>query len=238
MAACAEKLFPHLFLTRGHILGRMDLRAYLPVSGMGSGKISISLTGDKYSDDLRLARRAAVGEHKARCQVAERLFARVCTTVRYLAGTDRDADDLVQIAIMDILKSLPSYRGEGSLESWADRITARTARRGIRRRKRKEEVVKLFDQLNFAESPSQPVRGKLREHLAVILQKLPAKKRQVVVLRWLYQYSLEEIAAITESPVNTVRDRLRTGRRQLRKLILKDPVLRDYLPPSGVGDVE
>jgi len=214
----------------------MDTQAFFTEIFMSTGKVSITLTEEKFAGDVQLAKRAADGDHKARTQVAERLFSRICTTVRYLVGWDRDADDLVQTALMDILKSLGNYRGEGRLEAWADRITVRTAKRGMVRRRRKEEVVRLFDALPFAESPTQPIRGKLREHLALLLQKLPARKRRVVVLRWLYQYSIEEIATITDTPVNTVRDRLRTGRKQLRKWILKDPVLRDFLPPSGVGD--
>jgi len=216
--------------------GMMDIQTFITGSYMATGKVSISLSEEKFAADFRLARRAAEGNHKARSQVAERLFSRICTTVRYMVGGDRDADDLVQTALLDILKSLGNYRGEGSLEAWADRITTRTARRGMVRRRRKEEVVRLIDGLPFAQSPAQPIRGKLRDHLAVVLQKLSYKKRRVVVLRWLYQYSLEEIASITQAPVNTVRDRLRTGRKQLRKWILKDPVLRDFLPPMGVGD--
>jgi RNA polymerase sigma-70 factor (ECF subfamily) len=203
---------------------------------MGSGKVSISSSRDKFTGDLILARRAATGDHKARCQIAERLFARICTSVRYLAGGDRDADDMVQISLMELMKSLGNYRGEGSLEAWADRITVRTTRRGLRRRRRKEEVVRILEQPECVDTTPEPVQGKLREHLALALKKLPGRKRRVVVLRWLYQYSLEEIAAITESPVNTVRDRLRTGRKQLRKTILKDPVLRDFLPLSGIED--
>jgi len=32
---------------------------------------------------------------------------------------------------------------------------------------------------------------------------------------------------VTETPVNTVRDRLQTGKHELRGLILRDPVLRE-----------
>jgi RNA polymerase sigma-70 factor (ECF subfamily) len=50
-----------------------------------------------------------------------------------------------------------------------------------------------------------------------------------VVLHHVEGYGLPEIAEISGAPVNTVRDRLRIGRRQLRQRILADPEVRDWL---------
>jgi DNA-directed RNA polymerase specialized sigma24 family protein len=50
-----------------------------------------------------------------------------------------------------------------------------------------------------------------------------------VVLHHVQGYGIVEVAEMTGAPVNTVRDRLRVGRRQLRKRILGDPALRGWL---------
>jgi len=52
----------------------------------------------------------------------------------------------------------------------------------------------------------------------------------VVALSLLHDHSLAEIAEITGAPLNTVRDRLQTGRRKLRRYILNDPELRACVP--------
>ena len=55
------------------------------------------------------------------------------------------------------------------------------------------------------------------------LSKLPEKRRHTLVLRLAYGYSVAEVAAITDAPVNTVRDRIRVGLKELRQSIARDP---------------
>jgi DNA-directed RNA polymerase specialized sigma24 family protein len=50
-----------------------------------------------------------------------------------------DADDATQVALVEILKAAPSYRGESSLEAWADRIAVRVAI-GVARERRLASV--------------------------------------------------------------------------------------------------
>ena len=59
----------------------------------------------------------------------------------------------------------------------------------------------------------------LEQHLA----KLPDKRRSALVLRVLYGYSVAEVAEMTDAPLNTVRDRIRVGLRELRSSIVADP---------------
>ena len=100
---------------------------------------------DKRSDDLALARAAGRGEAQACRELAERLLRRVRLTVTYLAAGDRDADDLMQVSLIEILRVAGTYRGESSLERWADRIAVRTALRALKQRRRREQIVQLGD---------------------------------------------------------------------------------------------
>jgi len=56
------------------------------------------------------------------------------------------------------------------------------------------------------------------EYLAL----LPETRRVAVVLRHVMDYSVEEVAEMTEVSQNTVKDRLLHGRAQLRRLIRRD----------------
>ena len=54
------------------------------------------------------------------------LLPRVRNLVRYLVRGDSDVEDISQEALIALLHGLPTYRGEGQLRSWADRVVART----------------------------------------------------------------------------------------------------------------
>jgi RNA polymerase sigma-70 factor (ECF subfamily) len=185
--------------------------------------------------DIALARAPEAGDLRLRRELVDRLLDRVRTTVRYLVAHDRDADDLVQLSLMEILRSVDSFRGESRIEAWADRITIRTSMRALRRRRLLERRVVLDDEGSAVEAVADEVgqeqalvRLRMRRRLADLLQRLSPERRVVVLLRWVHGYSVKEIAALTGAPVNTVRDRLQVGKRQLRKLILTDPLLCEW----------
>jgi RNA polymerase sigma-70 factor (ECF subfamily) len=181
--------------------------------------------------DLELAESAAAGDPAARRRLVERVLERTRRTVVYLVGADRDADDMAQIALVQILQSAHTFRGECALQFWADRIVIRTTMRELRRRKRREQVEPEALVLGpLAPGADEQADLKLvRARLARLLGKLTPERRTAVVLHHVQGYGIAEIAEMTGAPVNTVRDRLRVGRRQLRKRVLSDRALRGWL---------
>jgi len=181
--------------------------------------------------DRRLAQGAATGDRQAQREVANRLLQRVRTTIRYLAGYDADYDDLVSAAMVEILRSMGSFRGNSKLETWADRIAVRTAMRWLKRRRSRGHVVELMadpgEGRHGHTEPRQEQRM-VRRRLAQQLQKLTEDRREALVLKLVHGYSVAEIAEMTDSSVNTVRDRLQIGRKQLRMHVLRDPVLKNW----------
>jgi RNA polymerase sigma-70 factor (ECF subfamily) len=73
----------------------------------------------------------------------------------------------------------------------------------------------------------EALQRQLHRRLAAVCQRLKPKQRLAVVLRWMQGYSVQEISEITGARVNTVRGRLRNGKKELRRLILQDPVLKE-----------
>jgi RNA polymerase sigma-70 factor (ECF subfamily) len=188
--------------------------------------------GTAYADDLALTHAAGSGDRGARRVLAERLLERVRTTVRYISADDRDQDDWVQIALLEILRSAGSFQGSGTLESWADRIAIRSAMRHLKRRRRREIVVALDADPRdepVINPPAGHARMAIRRQVARILGGISDDRRACVVLRLLYGYSIDEIAAMTEAPRNTVRDRLKRGRKQLKEKARRDPLLKEWV---------
>ncbi len=185
-----------------------------------------------HKGDFALAQAGARGDEKARRVVAARLYERIRTAVHYLSGDHRDKDDWVQMALVEILRSLGSFRGESALESWANRITVRVAMRQMKRESGREKVVALHPdpRSNGTQDPTEEHRRiEMRRCLARILGTLSDERRMAITLRLVYEYSVAEIAEMTGAPHDTVRNRLRRGRRQLRKKVALDPVFSDWV---------
>lgn len=130
-------------------------------------------------------------------------------------GSREGWEDAAQLSLMELLRAAPNYAGTGSLERWSDRITVRTtlryarARRTLSHRQGEHEP----DELVAPKAPD-PVA---RNEVAQLLADLDPARRTVVVLRHVYEYSIDEIAGMTGVSRNTVKDRLVQGRRTLRQ---------------------
>ena len=183
--------------------------------------------------DLELAQGAASGDEGAQRELTERLLTRVRTTIRYLCGDHPDTLDIVQLCLVEILRSVRTFKGESRLETWSDRIAVRTAMRLLKKGRGRPET--LFDVVPEPQGVEERIspegalgKSRVRARMAHLLGKLNPERRTVLMLQIVYGYSAPEIAELTESGIHTVRDRIKIGKQQLRKLILTDPTLREW----------
>jgi RNA polymerase sigma-70 factor (ECF subfamily) len=163
--------------------------------------------------DLALMRRVVDGDHRSRQDLMRRLLPRAQRLCQALLRNGTDAKDASQSALLQVLRSAHTYRGECSIEHWSDRIVTRTALRWIaaERRTRQEP---LADETSGEHGASQP-RVLLRE----CLNRLQEPQRTTLLLRAGFEYSIEEIASLTDVSPNTVKDRLTRARQTLRALV-------------------
>jgi RNA polymerase sigma-70 factor (ECF subfamily) len=187
--------------------------------------------------DLQLARAAAEGRPAARRELAERMLDRVSTVVRCLGAGNRNRDDYVQDAMIEVLKSIGSFRGQSSLETWAERVTVRVVLRRIRKQSYRDGVVALDStregRSSSLSSEEQVMRRRFWERVEAVLAALGPERRVALTLQLVLGYSVAEIAEATGAPVNTVRDRLAVGRKLLRAQMLADPELVELVRDKG-----
>lgn len=129
------------------------------------------------------------------------------------------AKDLTQETMVKAIKNLRQYRGEAKFSSWLIAVGANCYRDELRKRKRARE-----------KSRSLPVAAETEkgpEAEAVDIKRalldLPAEKRLPLILKYYYDFSYREIAAVLKIPVGTVRSRLHSAVRQLRKRLAEEP---------------
>ncbi|MGC4064011.1 MAG: sigma-70 family RNA polymerase sigma factor [Polyangiaceae bacterium] len=166
---------------------------------------------------------AATGDRLAQQKLVARLQGRVHTIALSILGNRTDAEDTTQACLFEILRSAGQFRGD-NLVGWADKIAVRTAiRHAKQRRIRATQYEQRPDFDSFVSEEAEPeLAFGLPRTVVDYLSLLPETRRVAVVLRHVMDYTVEEIAELTETSPNTVKDRLVHARAQLRRLIRRD----------------
>ena len=126
-------------------------------------------------------------------------------------------DDIAQQALLAVLRELPSYRGEGSLHSWADRITARETFRYLRRvRAVRQPIDDGHDLQALEDSSAPPDEYTIRRETVRLLDALPDDQRRAVALHYIAGMSVPEVAKETGVSFDTAKSRVRLGMKKLR----------------------
>jgi RNA polymerase sigma-70 factor (ECF subfamily) len=161
---------------------------------------------------------------KERETVVLQLLPRARSLVRYLVHGDCEVEDIVQEALIALMNGLPTYRGEGRLNAWADRVVARTTFCWLRRmRCNRAPESHESEELGAVPSPDAPLDEYVhRQHLVKLLDSIPNEQRHALVLHHVLELSVLEIASEFSVPLETVRSRLRLGRAALRTLAEKE----------------
>jgi RNA polymerase sigma-70 factor, ECF subfamily len=180
---------------------------------------------------LDICRRATGGDADARRRLMELLFDRIHKTASYLAGDLEDARDIAQTACVEVLLSAGSYRGEASLTYWADRVTLQTAAKVFTKKMRRQRIrAAYFHPPLTPKGVDENVgRVEVRRRLTALLKTLKINQREVVLLRYIHGYTVKEAAELCGIPLETARGRLKKGRAKLKKKVLADPLLSEWV---------
>jgi RNA polymerase sigma-70 factor, ECF subfamily len=162
---------------------------------------------------------AAAGDRAAVESLLLELLPRVRNLVRYLVRGDDAVDDMAQEALIAVLRGLPTYRAEGTLTAWADRVTARAVFTELRRRRAVRGRLELLrdDAAEAEAAGGDPEEYLARRRAVERLDELPDEQRQALVLHHLVGLSVPELARELAVPAETVRSRLRLGKQRLRE---------------------
>src|SRR5438105_14329434 len=124
-----------------------------------------------------------------------------------------EAMDLCQDCFMKAYRELPTLKDRDRFSSWLYRIAHNTCLSEIRKNHGKTWV-----ELDPDISPvHEPVENRLAIQKA--LSQLPPDQREAVVLKVFQSLKFEEIAAIQDAPVSTVKSRLYMGFEKLRSIL-------------------
>jgi RNA polymerase sigma-70 factor, ECF subfamily len=150
---------------------------------------------------------------------AKRYETRLLSVARRLLGDQDDALDALQEILIQVDKSLPKFRAESSLYTWAFRLATNVSLTAARARS--NHRVRLDETFaRAADNADVMCRTRFRQHLVEqALLKLPESQRAVVVLCDLEEMSAPVAADVLGIGANAVKSRLHRGRARLKRIV-------------------
>lgn len=134
-----------------------------------------------------------------------------------MTGSTLDGEDVVQDALFDAYRRLETYDESRPIGPWLFRIAHNRCIDFLRRRevRAQAEDAAAEPAVTDAVDPPGPALGRAVEHL---VQHLPPKERACVLLKDVFDYSIEEIADLVDSTTGGVKGALHRGREKLNAL--------------------
>ena len=153
-------------------------------------------------------------------QLIETYQHRLLRYLLFLTGKREVAEDLFQETWMRVLMRGGQYNGKARFDTWLFTI-ARNLVIDLSRKRTMASLDEMSDSTEdgrgfevATDGPSPLEEFQLREdraEVAQVLLKLETNYREVLVLRFHEELSLEEIASVTQAPLSTVKSRLYRG---------------------------
>jgi RNA polymerase sigma-70 factor (ECF subfamily) len=185
--------------------------------------------------DLMLVDRCKEGQEAASRELFRLYQRRVHAALYRILGSNRDIDDLMQEAFIQVFRSLHTYRGDSRLATWIDRVTVRVAFRYLRDKKRVPMPLAEIDDESRGPRPSEQAAAREGvRRLYELLSELPPSSRVAFALHELDGRSIAEVAEIVGSAKSATKLRIWRARKQLFKRAENDPYLAELL--SGIEE--
>jgi RNA polymerase sigma-70 factor (ECF subfamily) len=189
-----------------------------------------------YVEDVLLVDRCLTGEPAATRELFRRHRNRVHASLFRVLGTNRDMDDLLQEAFLQVFQSLRGWRAEASLATWIDRVSVRVAFRYLTQRGRRVQTDELVEDETVAPDLLRTPDGARRQlardgvrRLYTVLDELGAASRLAFTLHEIDGRPLAEVAELVGSTVTATKLRVWRARKKVETAAAADPVLREFM---------
>jgi RNA polymerase sigma-70 factor (ECF subfamily) len=128
-----------------------------------------------------------------------------------------NVEEIINDTFLAVWQSAKNFRHASQVSTWIIGIAYRTALKSVRRQKHHTAAGNLDDYPEQTVDPTSETE--VQDWLKQGLNQLPVEQRLTLELAYHMGHSLEEIAAITECPVGTVKARMFHAREKLRQYL-------------------
>jgi len=158
------------------------------------------------------------GEPRAWEELVRLWEKRLFFCLRRLLSDEQDAWDALQETWLQVLGGLHSLREPASLPTWLYRIARNTAMGRLRTQYQDRALVEEVPS-RLEEEPDVEFSVTEAVQIQRLLGNLPLPHREVLTLFFLDDLSIEEIAAVIQAPLGTVKSRLHYAKQALRRAL-------------------
>jgi RNA polymerase sigma-70 factor (ECF subfamily) len=207
----------------------------LPFFGQGS---AITVDEQVRQESLAVAQGLKRQDSGLLDELIVRYQHRLLRYLLYLTSNRELAEDLFQEVWMRVLVRGGQFNGQARFDTWLFTI----ARNLVIDQRRKRTMSSLDELVDGRNEDDRPMAFEVadddptpfdrfaniedRERIAGALMQLDALHREVLVLRFHEELSLDEIAKVTKAPLSTVKSRLYRGLAAIKPKLERTPLLR------------
>jgi len=175
--------------------------------------------------DQQLVQRAQRGDLRAFDLLVLKYQGRIGALISRYVSDAGEVEDITQEAFIKAYRALDKFRGDSAFYTWLYRIASNAAKNHLVAKGRRPgadttiEDAEAFEQAGLISESTTPEAVVMSEELAQVVTEamdaLPEELRAALTLRELEGLSYDDIAAVLECPVGTVRSRIFRARESI-----------------------
>ena len=187
--------------------------------------------------DMELVRLAQQGDAGAFASLFNANKAKVYSLCLRMTSNSAEAEDLTQVAFLQVFRKLATFRGDSTLSTWLYRVAVNTVLMHFRKKGMRQ--LSLDEPVSHAPDAPKREPGKFDDRLSGCVDRialtramteLPLGYRTIFVLHEIQGYEHHEIARLLRCSVGTSKSQLHKAKARMREL-LRLKTLRK--PPSA-----
>jgi RNA polymerase sigma-70 factor, ECF subfamily len=174
--------------------------------------------------DVELLRRVAAGDRGAIDDLYQRFRGPAFALARRVLADDALAEDVLQDVFLTVWRNPSGFDGaRGTVSTWLLTLVHHRAVDAVRREEshrrrqaRAEDELALSAPIRGEDVEDQAWAGIVADRVRVALGALPEAQREALTLAYYGGYTQREVAALTGTPLGTVKTRMLAGMRRLK----------------------
>jgi RNA polymerase sigma-70 factor (ECF subfamily) len=174
-------------------------------------------------NDHRLVKRVLNGDKKSFDLLVLKYQQRVSAVLGRYKLSPEEVMDITQETFIKAYRSIEKFRGDSKFYTWLYRIAINTAKNHLIAKSRRPpdidiDVYEITSLLKSTNGPESEFEGeRLSQVVESAISKLPQDLKSATIMREYEGMSYEDISAIMECPVGTVRSRIFRARESIDK---------------------
>jgi len=171
------------------------------------------------------------GDQQAYKEIVNRFYGKIFALVLRMVKNRQEAEDLTQETFIKAFNSLATFNSEYAFSTWLYKIAANTCIDHFRKKRlltfpldnpitmQDSEMQREYPDQQEPEPDNRLINKERTTMIEDAISSLPAKYRQVIILRHKRDKSYEEIAEELALPLGTVKVRIFRAREMLKKAL-------------------